>query len=223
MKKTLLLIPLVVGLSSSAWAGTCVSGTLATYDMVGFSCMLGDLTFSDFDYIPAASGGAISPDAGGVTVTPLSGGPDTGLEFTAAWLVGPDQTIDSSISFDVSTTNPGGITDAELSVVGASAGTGSASVAELSTSTNPNLNLFAYYALGTIKVPTDSATFAPVGSLSVFKDIGVSGGTAGVGHLSDVYELFSEGTTSTVPEPSLMILCAGLVGLVPVARRRFLR
>ena len=223
MKKTLLLIPLVVGLSCSAWAGTCVTGTLATYDVLGFSCMLGDLTFSDFDYIPAASGGAVSPDAGGVTVTPVSGGPETGFELTAAWLAGPNQTIDSSISFDVSTTNPAGITDAQLSVVGASAGTGTASVAELSTSTTPNLNLFAYYALGTISVPTDSATFAPIGSLSVFKDIGVSGGTAGVGHLSDVYELFSEGTSSTVPEPSLTILCAGLVGLVPLVRRKFLR
>lgn len=216
MKKTLLLIPLIFGLGSSAWATACASGTLASYETTGFSCSVGDLTFSDFSYIPIASGGASAPDASGVAVTPVIG-PSDGLLFTAAWLVGVNQTEDSSISYDVSTTNPGGIEDLELILVGGAVGTGIASAAE--TSVAPAESLFTGVGSGT-NVLTDSATFPPVGSLSLTKDIGVSGGTAGAAHVSGVTNLFSEGTSSTVPEPSLLILCTGLMGLVPVARRK---
>lgn len=222
MKKTLLLIPLALGLGSSAWAGTCGMAALSVYDAAGFSCNIGDLTFSDFSYIPAASGGAISPPDSGVTVDPASIGGETGLEFTAAWLVGPDQTIDSSISFAVSTDNPGGITDADLVAVGGAGGTGVASVAELISGSTVSTGLFTSYA-GGVGTPTDSTTFAPESTLSITKDIGVSGGTTGSGHLSDIFNLFSQGTTTTTPEPSLLILCTGLLGLVPLARRKLLR
>lgn len=220
MKKMLLLIP-VLSLGTSAWAtsGTCTSGTLAQYDASGFSCTLGDLTFSDFSYIPADSGGATAPPDAGVTVTPVTSGfgTETGLLFTAAWLVGMGQSEDSSISYEVSTTNPGGITDLSLVVVGGAAGSGIASVAE--TTVNPPESLFTEFANGT-DIPTASATFAPVGSINVTKDIGLSGGTApGGAHISDVYNLFSEGTT--VPEPSMIFLCTGILGLVPIARRKF--
>jgi hypothetical protein len=220
MKKTLLLIPFVFGLSSLAWSGTCVSDPLSDYDAPGFSCTLGDLTYSDFNYIPTDSGGALSPPASGVTVTPITTGfgSDIGLEFTAAWLVASGQTIDSSISYDVSTTNPVGITDLFLYVVGGAGGDGVASVAE--GSLTPPESLYTEFASGTT-INSASASFSPVGSLSLTKDIGLSGGSGpGGAHISDVYNLISEGT-STVPEPPLAILCIGLLGLVPMARSKF--
>ena len=48
MKKLLLLIPLVLGVSSSAWAAACASDALSVYEGAGFSCTIGDLVFSNF-------------------------------------------------------------------------------------------------------------------------------------------------------------------------------
>jgi hypothetical protein len=225
MMKTLLLVTFVFGASYSAWATSCVSGTLASYEVANFSCTLGDLTYSDFSYLSAADGGAFAPDANGVTVTPVTAGfgSDTGLVFTSIWAVGTNQAEDSSITYSVETSNPGGITDVDLITVGGAAGEGIGTVAE--TSATGPISLFTEFGPGT-DIPSDTATvFVPADTtLSVTKDIGVSGGTApGGAHLSDVYNLFSQGTTSTVPEPSLLILCTGLLGLVPVLRRKFAR
>jgi hypothetical protein len=211
MKTTLLLIPLVLGLGSSAWASTCMSGTLAAYEASSFSCSIGDLTFSDFTYTLIASGGAVAPDATGVAVTPITTG-EIGLLFNAAWLANAGQTIDAPISYDVSSPTAD-ITDLTLEMVGTTTLTGSASVAE-TASNGRNLGV-------TPAAFTQTVTFAPVDSLSLNKDIAVSGGTTGTGHISYVYNLFSE--TSPVPEPSLLILCTGLLGLVLIARRKFVR
>lgn len=222
MKQILLLIPIALGVGSTAWASTCASGALSTYDASGFTCTLGDLTFSDFHYVGASSGGGIDPGDAGITVSPVTSGfgSETGLLFTAAWLASEMQTIDSSISFDVSTTNPGGITDLELNVVGGAAGTGAASVAEVSFA--PPVSLFTQFS-GSSSIPTDMTTFPPssVFSLHLNKDIGLAGGTTtrSGAHVSDVYNLFSEGTTTMTPEPSLLLLCVGLLGFVPVARK----
>ncbi len=229
MKKTLLLISFAFGLGSSAWASTCMSGTLAVYDASGFTCSLGDLTFSDFAYIPASSGGAVAPTDAGVTVTPITTGPtgfttDTGLLFTAAWLASSGQTVDSSISYDVSTSNPGGITDLAEVIVGGALGDGAASVAETGAipPAAPSILLDTAFSSG-FNSPSDEVTFPPAESLSLTKDIALVGGTAGSAHVSDVYNLFSEGTMTTTPEPSLVILCAGFLGLVPIARRKLVR
>lgn len=220
MKKMLLLtLSIFVATAVAASASTCTSDPLSTYDAAGFSCTLGDLTFSDFTYV-----GALAPPDSGVEVTPVSATigsvSETGLEFTAPWLVGPGGTEDSSITFNVGTTNPGGITDIYLNVVGGATGSGVASVAE-TTNTTPPQSLFTEFASG-VTISTDTATFAPVGSLTVYKDIGLVGGSGMSGaHISDVYNLFSEGT-SMVPEPSLTLLCLCALGIVPLARRRFI-
>jgi len=215
MKKTLLLISFVFGLGSSAWAipiSPCASGTLADYDVSGFSCTIGDLTFSDFSYIPSASGGALAPDASGVSVTPITTG-EIGLEFNAAWLVIDGQTIDAPITYDVTSTSAD-ISDLTLEMVGTATAPGAASVAE-TASNGENLGV----------TPSDfmqTKTFSPVDALTLRKDIGVSGGALGDGgsaHISYVYNLFSE--TSTVPEPSMLLLCGGLLAFLPIARRKF--
>ena len=165
MKKTLLLITFVFGLGSSAWASTCVSGTLAIYDATGFTCSLGDITFSNFMYTDAAFGGAVAPPDSGVSVTPVTSGfgTDTGLLFTSGWLVGAGQTIDSSITYDVSTTNTGGITDLRLVTVGGAANGGLASVAEISLA--PPETLFTQFGSRT----RDSERFSYLSSGDVFE------------------------------------------------------
>ncbi len=215
MKKTLLLILSTFGLSYSAFATPCDTDTLADYMSDG-SCTIGDLTFSDFLYTSSDLGGGLAPTPVGITVSPATMG--TGLDFNSLWVAGTGQLVDSSITFTVSTSNPGGITDLDLIVAGGATGSGVASATESSVS--PVLSLAAGYGPGT-DMPEDSTTiFPPVDSITVTKDIGVSGGsTGGFAHLSDVYNLFSEGT-STVPEPSSLFLCAGLLAFIPIARRK---
>lgn len=222
MKKILLLIPIALGVGSSAWAGACTSATLSVYDATGFTCTIGDLTFSNFNYNDiSVTGGALTPSDMGVNVDPITSGfgTETGLEFMSSWLTGPGQSLDSSISFDVSTSDPLGITDLELFVVGGAGGTGAASVAEGSSS--PPVNLSTAFSTS-FNDNDDKTTFPPadVFSLSLSKDIAVSGGTTGFGHISEVYNLFSQGKTTMTPEPSLLVLCAGVLGLVPVVRRK---
>lgn len=217
MKKTLLLILCTFGLSYSAFAMPCGTDTLATYMSDG-SCTIGDLTFSDFMYTSSDLGGGLAPTPDGITVSLATMG--TGLDFNSLWVAGTGQLVDSSITFTVTTTNPGGITDLDLIVAGGATGSGVASATESSTS--PVLSLAAGFGTGS-DVPEDSTTiFPPVDSITLTKDIGVSGGsTSGFAHLSDVYNLFSEGT-STVPEPSSLFLCAGVLAFIPIARRKFL-
>jgi hypothetical protein len=223
MKKILLLMTFVFGVSYSAWASACVSGDTLT-DYLGLpstGCTVGDLTFSDFKYISSAGGGATVVQPSDITVdTVTSGfGSDIGLEFNAGWVAGSGETKDSDISYTVSTTNPGGITDLNLQIVGGANGNGIASAAE--TSTSPSESLLTQFETGD-NVAVATATFGPQTTLNLSKDIDVTGGVLGAAHISLVYNLFSEGT-STVPEPSLLLLSVGLLGFVPFARRKFVR
>lgn len=209
-RRTLLLTTIFLCIGCTAWAGTCAIGTLAIYDTAGFSCTLDGFTFSNFSYSASASGGASAPDAAGVAVTPITG-TETGLQFNAAWIVGSGQTEDAAIGYTV--TCPSCITDLVLTMTGAATGTGIGGVAEQAGAL-PSLGV------STGGPSSASETFAPVSSLSVTKDIGVSGGANGTAHISVVDNLFSR---TAIPEPSLLLVCTGLLGLIPLARRRLQR
>ncbi len=213
MKKTLLMLSLLACLCYTAQAAPCLAGTLATYTASGFSCSFADgLTFSEFTYTASATG-AFAPDAMGVAVNPEIVGGEVGFIFSAGWVAGQNQVEDALITF---TATCAGclIEDLKLVMGGGAIGSGAASVSE--TSLAPVVSLIT----GGLQLQ-DSTTFAtPVGSISVSKDIVVSGGSAlgGLGHISRVDNLFS--TNSNVPEPSLGLLCLGVLTFIPIARRK---
>ena len=215
MTKKLLLMLLTLACASYVLqAAPCASDTLANY-IAGPGCTIDGLFFDHFAYTNPSSGGGISPDATGVDVTPVTMGSEVGFTFTASWLAASGQTSDGNIAYSATCVTCM-ITDLELAMDGIGMGTGVASVAE--TSTSPVVALGTSSSLGFTKL-TDSTTFSPVGSITLTKDIGASGGTAGVGHVSAVTNLFS--TNTSVPEPSLFLLSLGFVALVPVARKKF--
>jgi hypothetical protein len=214
MKKLIFLVPSLLFLSYALQAADCVAGHMSDYDASGFSCSLNGVTFSNFVYTPVASGGAFAPPDSGVSVTPQFVGDEFGFLFTAAWLVNSKQTDDSFFTYTAKC-DPACITDVALKFVGAAADGGAASVVE---TTSNGVNLFA--TPGNPAPPP--ATFSPIGSIDLSKDIGMSGGEDGAAHISAVYNFFSK--TTTVPEPSLVLLCTALFAMIAVggrmARRR---
>jgi hypothetical protein len=218
MKKTLLMLGLFAGLAMAVQAAPCVGGTLADYTAAGFSCTFDGLTFSGFSYHPTASGGATAPDAGGVGVNPEIQGSEGGFLFTAGWLVGQNQVEDSTITY-TATCNGCLIDDLVLIMGGGARSSGTASVSE--TSVTPFVSLLTG---GTFL--SDMTTFNPgISTITLTKDIGVSGGSSsdGLAHISAVTNLFSTNMTTMTPEPALGLLCLGLLGLIPVARRKLRR
>jgi hypothetical protein len=221
MKKTLLLMTLVFGVSYSAWAtpAPCVSESLLLYEGLGSTgCTYDGVTFDDFNYIPSASLGAFAPDASGVTVTPVVTAFGSGLFFSGSWTVTSLQAINSTISYDASTSTPE-ITGLELAMDGGALSTGSAAV-DLGSITPPAVSLTV--APGVL-TDTDTTTFTPAAtSLSLTNSLVLSGGIAGSANIGGVYNLISQ-STSPVPEPPLLLLSAAILGLVPIARRKFVR
>jgi hypothetical protein len=220
MKRTLLIFLLFACVSLVAQAAPCVSGaSLASYIALGAGgCTFDGLLYNNFGYTNPSSGGGISPDASGVEVDTAVAGPESGLDFVASWLAGTGQTSDGNIAYTV--TCPGcKISDVQLIMDGIGLGTGIASVAE--TSTDSSVALGTTSSSGFTQL-TDSANITPVGSLNLLKDIGASGGTGGnggSGHVSSVFNLFSTTQITKTPEPSLVLLCCGFLGLLPIARK----
>jgi len=216
MKKSILMLALLAASSWVLQAAPCGIGSLESY-ITGTGCTIDGLFFNNFTYANPSSGGGISPDATGVEVIPQLVSPSVvGFEFIASWVAGTNQTSDGNISY-TATCEGCQISDLELSMTGVGLGTGVASVAE--TSTSPMLSIGTADSEGFTKL-TDSATFSPVGSITVTKDIGASGGDDGIGHVSTVTNLFCTMFT-TAPEPTLAMFCAGMLLLIPAARLKF--
>jgi hypothetical protein len=213
MKKTLLLITFAFGLSYSAFAGACADTTLATYEGAGFSCSIGDLTFSSFS--------STGIDTTNTVDTVM--GTESGLQFAVDLAAPSSPSVTAAIGYTV-TCDMCTMDDWELQTGGAaSSDNGGVSVVEFST---PGVLTQFTEGPSNVTTGTGSATFSPAeSSLIVNTNIALGGGNPDtVTTLESVTNLFSiTASTSTVPEPSTLILCAGVLGLLPFARRRFAR
>jgi hypothetical protein len=226
MKKILLLMTLVVTLSFTAWGAACPTAVLSVYDVSGFTCNISgtELNFSGFSYGPS---GTPVPDSS-VLVTPTVMGGEAGFLFNGGWTANNGETTDGFIQYSVACDGCS-IDDWVLAIGGSgSTGNGSVNVAENSSSVTQGLTLTEVGGVITglptcgAVLGTCSGTFPPVGSLTVTKDVSVTGGSTPDtnSQVSAVTNLFSTTTTTMTPEPSLLIFCMGLAGLVPVVRRR---
>jgi hypothetical protein len=192
---------------SSALAAACVTASVSVYEAAGFSCSVGPITFSNITVLPTTSG------SGAVTLgdfTPFSPAPGEyglALSYTSDTGTTPDSTADVGWLYHVS--GVPSLDDAFAEFAGTKTGTGTADLSE-TLSNGVTLSLTSPGAT--------SATFAPIGFLSVIKDQQDFAGTAGSSDSSLLVNAFS---TSLVPEPSTWaMMFLGFAGLGYVGFQR---
>jgi hypothetical protein len=188
-----------------AAAAPCGTTTLNNWLVSGFSCTVGDQTFSNFSYSP--DGFTLVP-ASSVGVGPsvlTTAGP--GLQFNALWANTGTSNLDAAIGFDVTSATP--ITDFHLQLNGVTGPVGS--VLDAATLSNG-------VRLASSDNLEHAISFAPVTFLHVTDDIGVFAG----GSVSIVDKQFSEvpGPVVAAGLPGLVVACGGLLGLARRRRRR---
>jgi len=182
-----------LGAPDMAAAAPCGTTTLDNWLVSGFSCTVGDKTFSGFTYEPDGFNGTnghsnVPASSVGVGPSFLTAGP--GIGFNAFWNNTGTTSADAVLTFTVTAPATTPITDFHLlldGVVGSVLDVASLSNG-VTVSSSDNLE--------------HAATFAPVTSLLVIDDIGVNPG----GTIASVEKAFSQ-----VPGP---VVGAGLPGLI---------
>ena len=175
-----------------AWGLPCVTAPVSTYTAPGFSCSVGDKTFSDIVIAPTATGNA------SVTLTsinPIHFDNEFGLELNYLAIAATMGASDVAWSYDVTSTAP--MIDAFLQLTGSTTGTGQIAVTE----TLSNGGVLSLTNAGTV-----TTTFMPTTSLHVSKDQVNFSGANGFAEASIL-----DNAVSQVPGP---IAGAGLPGLI---------
>ncbi len=187
------------------------------------TCVTDNLQFSLFGFSSAANGGAVTPTPGGTgvvvedpAVTPGIDG--AGFNFDPGLSVGPNETQDEFITFEVTALNGASINDLFIAFNGSISNPpgGANTVYSEKYCTggfDTGCNIFQVNdppsnLAQTITIP-DTTT------LYITKDFSVSGGTNGSAGISEIVNEFS-----TVPEPSEVgLLGLAMIGLVFAHRR----
>ncbi len=228
MKKASLALAVILACSAVAFASSCPATTYDQYLGTGYSCTIGDTTWSNFSYSGTSNPPGFSIPAGSIAVTPLTS-PGPGLQWSAGWLASTGSGVleqDSLFQSVITSNTP--LTGLSLSIGGASfLGTGEVIVAEtaclgalLPTCTGGQIITLTVFDDSAGQQLTDSASFAGVNEISIAKDLTVAAGTNGLATVSVLSDNVTEGSSS-VPEPgTLSMLGLGGVALVGFARRK---
>jgi hypothetical protein len=189
--------------ASSALAAACATASVGVYEAAGFSCNVGPVTFSDISVLTTTSGsGVITLSDFSPFTAVVNGVTEFGLHLSYASNTGatPGSQADVAWTYDVS--GVPSLTDVFAVFAGTTTGTGTEDLSEV-LSNGVSLTLNAPGAT--------SATFSPIGSLSVVKDQSDFAGSAGSADSSILGNAFS---VTGVPEAStwaMMVL--GFTGL----------
>lgn len=240
MYKTIIVAASTLVLTALAGATptACPTGTAADYtstvDAAG-GCTEDGLLFSQFNYLPTATGTAIALPASAVGISPLlnSGGDGFGFQIVGGFAATSGGESDAIFQYEVSALNSStSLTGLSLAFNGTATGTGIANVSENycagGTSVPPttcggNLQNIRVQSAQGVSSLTASASLGGVQSVAVSKDIQVNAGTNGTATISSVTNQFQTGsgiTTSAVPEPaSLFLIGSGLFGFGMIGRR----
>jgi hypothetical protein len=240
MRKQLLFVCPVLLIASAAWgASVCTSTTLNVYtnnDAGGFSCTLGGLTFSNFQY--TAPGGV--PTEGTVQVTPTNDGTNIGFFFSGSFMAGAGMAADAVLSYQVSSGSTAAITGDALTLTdfGASGAGALATIVEgicttMPTGTGACVPASNAYSLSVYDnathppaVSTDSVTFATAtNTVVVTKNIVEVGGagSANISKFENTVQVGGGGGTGggPVPEPGpLYTIGSVLLGACILLRRK---
>ena len=206
------------GYSQKSEAAACASAQYSTYLAAGFSCDIGDKTFSNFT--EGFSGFPARPD---FSVAPVLGPPLWGFNFSGIGLAaGPGVVMDITIGYTVTCIAVGAcITSNHLDFNGISSGTGLASVTDnicLGSSVpgcaSP-LQLVAR-ALNNGGPLAANSTNAAVHMENVSKDMSAAGGNG-----SATISVVNNTVDQSVPEPAtLALLGASLFSMAAIRRRK---